>query len=99
MRLLLVEDEARLVEITVGNLQKSGFVVDAVSTGAHAFEALQSVAYDAVILDLGLPDCDGIDLLNRIRRQGSQVPILILTARDSVDDRVNGLDQGADDYL
>lgn len=99
MRLLVVEDEARLVEVLVENLQTSGFVVDAVSSGQQAFEAVQMVAYDAIILDLGLPDCDGIDLLKRIRQQGSQVPILILTARDAVEDRVKGLDGGADDYL
>ncbi len=99
MRLLLVEDEIRLAEVMVENLQKSGFVVDAVATGAHAIKAVQSVGYDAVILDLGLPDCDGITVLQRIRSQGSHTPVLILTARDAIEDRVKGLDSGADDYL
>src|SRR5690606_29526586 len=81
------------------NLQKSGFAADSVPNGQHAHDALQSIAYDAVILDRGLPDGDGLHLLKRERARGSNVPILILTARDAVEDRVEGLDHGADDYL
>lgn len=99
MRLLVVEDDSRLGEVLVENLQKSGFVADSVASAHQAYEALQNVAYDAVILDRGLPDGDGIDLLRRVRALGSNVPILILTARDAVEDRVQGLDHGADDYL
>lgn len=99
MRLLLVEDEARLVQTLLHNLQQGGFAVDAAGNAAHAEQALQSVQYDAVILDLGLPDCDGLELLGRLRQQGISTPILVLTARDAIEDRVAGLDQGADDYL
>ncbi|MEX0903692.1 MAG: response regulator transcription factor [Pseudohongiellaceae bacterium] len=99
MRILIVEDETRLVEVVTENLQKSGFVVDAVTTGIQACNAMQTVSYDAVVLDLGLPDCNGIEVLCRIRDLGFHVPVLILTARDAVEDRVNGLDSGADDYL
>ena len=99
MRLLIVEDENRIVEILKENFCKAGFTVDAVSKGLHGIDALRTISYDAVILDLGLPDCDGIHLLKRIRNLGIQVPVLVLTARDAVEDRVKGLDLGADDYL
>jgi len=99
MRLLVVEDDVRLSEVLVENLQKSGFVADAVHYACQAHGALQNIAYDAVILDRGLPDGDGLELLQQIRTCGSNVPILILTARDAVEDRVAGLDNGADDYL
>jgi DNA-binding response OmpR family regulator len=80
-------------------LQRAGFVVDAVSLCADAREALSLTAYDAAILDLGLPDGDGIRLLRELRATGNRTPILVLTARDAVEDRVSGLDTGADDYL
>src|SRR5690606_5663508 len=99
MRLLVVEDDARLSEVLVDNLQKSGFAADAVHCARQAHGVLRDIAYDAVILDRGLPDGDGIALLKRIRTEGSNVPILILTARDAIEDRVEGLDHGADDYL
>lgn len=99
MRLLIVEDENRIVEILTENFRKAGFTVDAVSRGSHGLDALRNIPYDAVVLDLGLPDCDGIDLLKKIRSLGMQVPVLVLTARDAVEDRVKGLDLGADDYL
>lgn len=99
VRLLVVEDDTRLSEVLVDNLQKSGFVADAVHCARQAHGVLQDIAYDAVILDRGLPDGDGIELLQQIRSRGSNVPILILTARDAVEDRVEGLDHGADDYL
>jgi DNA-binding response OmpR family regulator len=99
MRLLVVEDETRIVELLQSAFQRAGFVVDAVGTAAACREALSFVTYDAIILDLGLPDGDGLQLLATMRRAGNNVPILILTARDAVEDRVGGLDAGADDYL
>ncbi len=99
MRLLIVEDENRIVEILTDNFRKAGFTVDAVSKGSHGLDALRNIPYDAVILDLGLPDFDGIELLKQIRHEGMQVPVLILTALDAIEDRVKGLDLGADDYL
>lgn len=99
MRLLLVEDERRIAEILAGVLQKEGFAVDAVATAAAATKALATIPYDAAILDLGLPDADGLAVLGAARARGDSVPILILTARDAVEDRVLGLDAGGDDYL
>lgn len=99
MRLLVIEDEARITEILKGALARAGFTVDAVAYSADARAALSLVPYDAAILDLGLPDGDGIDLIGEVRSDGNLVPILVLTARDAVEDRVCGLDTGADDYL
>jgi DNA-binding response OmpR family regulator len=100
LRLLLIEDEARIVELLTGALSRTSFVVDAVRTAAGARAALSAaMSYDAVILDLGLPDGDGLALLSATRASGNNVPIIILTARDAVEDRVCGLDSGADDYL
>ena len=99
MRLLVVEDEARITEVLRAALSRAGFAVDAVATVAEAHAALPLAPYDAVILDLGLPDGDGLDLLTELRRAGSLVPVLVLTARDAVEARVTGLDAGADDYL
>ncbi|MEZ5491915.1 MAG: response regulator [Gammaproteobacteria bacterium] len=99
MRLLVVEDEQRIVDVLKEGLENAGFVVDSVSTAENANNALTSISYDAAVLDLGLPDGDGISVLESARRRGTQLPILILTARDAVDDRVRGLDAGADDYL
>lgn len=99
MRVLIVEDERRIVEILTAALRKSGFAVDAVETAADAGAALSTISYDATILDLGLPDDDGLEVLASARKSGKDVPILVLTARDAVEDRVLGLDAGADDYL
>jgi DNA-binding response OmpR family regulator len=99
MRLLLVEDEPRISELIKTALERAEFVVDAVRVRADAQEALANTAYDAAILDLGLPDGDGLDLLAQLRPAGNHIPILILTARDAVEQRVLGLDAGADDYL
>lgn len=99
MRVLLVEDERRMVELLTTALSTAGFVVDAVTNCADGRDALASVSYDAAILDLGLPDGDGLTLLTDTRSAGNKLPILILTARDTVEDRVVGLDSGADDYL
>lgn len=99
MRILLVEDNERLLHLVAGGLRGGGFTTDGFATVADAEEVLATVTYDAVVLDLGLPDGDGIDLLKRLRRRGMTVPVLVLTARDGIDDRVRGLDAGADDYL
>jgi DNA-binding response OmpR family regulator len=99
MRLLVVEDEARIIELLQTALRRAGFVVDAFSTATAGREAQSFVSYDAAVLDLGLPDGDGLELLATMRRGGSAVPVLLLTARDAIEDRVAGLDAGADDYL
>jgi DNA-binding response OmpR family regulator len=99
MRLLVVEDEPRIVEVLTSALAKAAFAVDAACSAAHAEEMLSSVVYDAAILDLGLPDGDGLGVIAAARAAGNATPILILTARDAVEDRVRGLDAGADDYL
>ena len=99
MRLLIIEDEARIAEIVRSALARAGFAVDAVGLYSEAQEALAANRYDAVILDLGLPDGDGLALLKEMRKRGNAVPVLVLTARDAVEHRVAGLDGGADDYL
>jgi DNA-binding response OmpR family regulator len=99
MRLLIVEDEARIAELVRSGLSRAGFTVDIAATAADAIAALEVGSYDAAILDLGLPDGDGIDVLRQARRAGLNIPFLLLTARDTVDDRVLGLNAGADDYL
>jgi len=99
VRLLIIEDEARITEILRSALSRSGFAVDAVRLCGDARAALSATPYDAVILDLGLPDGDGVTLLKEMRARGNAVPVLVLTARDAVEDRVAGLDTGADDYL
>jgi two-component system OmpR family response regulator len=102
MKLLLVEDNRSLSDMVAAHLRERGFIVDAMGTGAHALSAIGAARYDAVILDLGLPDMDGMDVLRALRAPGlpnAMLPALILTARDSVDHRVAGLDAGADDYI
>jgi DNA-binding response OmpR family regulator len=99
MRLLVVEDEPRIVEILREALRRAGFAIDAAGTAADARGLLSTVPYDAAILDLGLPDGDGLEVLAAVRAVGVTVPILVLTARDAVEDRVRGLNRGADDYL
>jgi DNA-binding response OmpR family regulator len=99
MRILLIEDHLRLAKSTAEGLAGFGFGIDAFATGGEGLAATRAISYDAVILDLGLPDGDGLDLINALRKATDRIPILILTARDSVDDRVTGLDRGADDYL
>jgi DNA-binding response OmpR family regulator len=99
MRLLLVEDNARLMTLTRDALGRAGFDTDGVTTAADAEAALHAVTYSAMVLDLGLPDRDGLVVLRKVRAAGNALPILILTARGGVEDRVRGLDAGADDYL
>lgn len=99
MRLLYVEDNERLAQNTSASLRASGFVVDCVHCGADAVHAAKSYAYDAVILDLGLPDRDGLSVLNAVKQVNRQLPFIICTARDTLEDRIKGLDAGSDDYL
>lgn len=99
MRILLVEDNDRLADLVGQGLRAGGFAVDAFTNLGDADAAMATVAYDAVILDLGLPDGDGLDLLKTVRQRGDSLPVLVLTARDGVDDRVRGLNVGADDYV
>ncbi len=100
MRVLLVEDHADMREMMTAHLREAGFVADSVGRGGEAIEAAGAVVYDVVILDLGLPDQDGLAVLRTLRAEiAPDVPVLVLTARDSVGDRVSGLDAGADDYL
>jgi two-component system response regulator MprA len=99
MRLLVVEDNADLAELLTQALARHGFAADVMATAGDAEEAVSSAHYAAMILDLGLPDEDGLLLLKRLRKQGVQMPVLALTARGSVADRVEGLQAGADDYL
>jgi two-component system, OmpR family, response regulator len=98
-RLLLVEDDHALARGVITLLRDSGYAVDHVTTGAAALETVDLEPYNLVILDIGLPDISGFDVLTRMRRAGMRMPILILTARDALTDRVTGLDRGADDYL
>ncbi len=99
MRLLLVEDDVLLGRSMVTSLSRHGYTVDWVERGSGVETVLKTEQFMAVILDLTLPDIDGLMLLRHIRRAGFTLPILILTARDDIDDRVKGLDGGADDYL
>ena len=99
MRLLVIEDEDRLSGILKSKLGEIGFTVDIAGSAEDAISALELINYDAAVLDLGLPDGDGLAVLTAARRAGKALPILILTARDAVEDRVAGLNAGADDYL
>lgn len=99
MRLLLVEDNARLASLIRDGLDRQGFAVDWCETVDGAEHALKMNDYDLILLDLGLPDGEGLDLVRGLRRRQDMMPILILTARGGLDDRVLGLDAGADDYL
>src|SRR5215217_4882816 len=99
MRILLVEDNDELVALIVKGLQRGGFAADPVGNAADASHALATIRYAAVVLDLGLPDEDGLTWLRSVRARGDSTPVLVLTARDGVSDRVTGLRAGADDYL
>jgi two-component system, OmpR family, response regulator QseB len=99
MRLLLVEDDSMIGDSVRQGLRQDGFTVDWVRDGLGAELALHNEVYDLLVLDLGLPKKDGLDVLKTLRHGGNRIPVLILTARDTVADRVKGLDAGADDYL
>ena len=99
MRLLLVEDEHDIQTFLQRSLEEAGYQVDAASNAATAECLSTENDYDILVVDLGLPDCDGISLILRLRQIGVKAPVMILSARRSVDDRVRGLEQGGDDYL
>jgi two-component system OmpR family response regulator len=99
MRVLVIEDHARLAALVKRGLEEEGYAVDLVPSGERGLALSAANEYDVVVLDLVLPGVDGFDVLSTIRRRGQRTPVLVLTARDAVDDRVRGLDGGADDYL
>ncbi len=99
MRILVVEDEKRIADFLCRGLEGAGYAVDAAPTGGAAVDHIHSTDYDLVVLDLGLPDMDGLRVLEKIRNRKMGPPVLILSARGALDDRVKGLEQGADDYL
>ncbi|MEW5964934.1 MAG: response regulator transcription factor [Pseudomonadota bacterium] len=99
MRLLIVEDNARFGQLLADHLKATGFTVDLARTARDFRELADRGRHDLLLIDLALPDGDGVDLVREIRRKGSSVPVLVLTARASVGDRIAGLDAGADDYL
>ncbi len=99
MRLLYIEDNEKLALNTSASLRDAGFVVDVVHTGEDALHSVKSFEYDAVVLDLGLPDQDGLQVLQQIKELSPQTPVIICTARDALDDRIKGLNTGSDDYV
>jgi two-component system copper resistance phosphate regulon response regulator CusR len=99
MRILVVEDEKRIADFLCRGLQGAGYAVDAAPTGGAALDLIHTANYDLVVLDLMLPDMDGLQVLEKIRNRKAGPPVLILSARGGLEDRVKGLEQGADDYL
>lgn len=99
MKILIVEDDSLLQKGLYDGITSNGYVCELASTGKQAEQYIQFGQFSLIILDLGLPDCDGLELLTRWRKKQIDAPVLILTARDTVEDRVEGLDLGADDYL
>ena len=99
MKLLLVEDNIKLAELVTEALGGAGFAMDYVGTSGDAKASLMATRYSGIILDLGLPDEDGLNVLSFLRNRADSTPVLILTARDGLDDRVKGLNSGADDYV
>jgi DNA-binding response OmpR family regulator len=99
VRILVVEDDAMIAQGLQTGLRQAGFAVDWTQDGKRAGLALQSERFDLVLLDLGLPARDGLDVLRELRRRGDATPVIVLTARDDVQSRVGGLDAGADDYI
>jgi two-component system, OmpR family, response regulator len=99
MRVLVVEDEKKLAALLARGLREEGYAADVAERGEDALWMAMSASYDAILLDVMLPGSDGFDVCRRLRKEGVWSPVLMLTARDAVDDRVTGLDSGADDYL
>ena len=99
MRILLVEDERKISAYVKRGLEEFGYAVDPAYTGREALDWAESAPYDVIILDILLPEMDGLSVCRELRKRGDRTPVLMLTARDTVDDRVAGLDAGADDYL
>jgi two-component system, OmpR family, response regulator len=99
VRVLVVEDEIKMAALLRRGLSEEGLAIDVAGTGEDALVRASATDYDAIVLDVMLPGIDGFDTCRRLREQGSWVPVLMLTARDAVEDRIAGLDHGADDYL
>lgn len=99
MKLLIVEDDSKVANMLRQGLQESDYETTLARTAPQAIAQVDQMAYDMVLLDLGLPGVDGIEVLRHLRKKHNSIPVIILTARDGVDDRVKGLDEGADDYL
>ncbi|PPC89852.1 MAG: DNA-binding response regulator [Methylobacter sp.] len=99
MRILLIEDDSVLADGLLNTLGNNGYAVELASTGAYAEQLLLAQDFDLVVLDLGLPDMDGLQFLRKLRQRKLPLPILILTARDAINDRIEGIEQGADDYM
>src|SRR5436853_6697104 len=99
MRALVVEDYGPIRAAVVEGLAENGFAVDSAPDGEEGLWLAESNPYDVIVLDLMLPKLDGLTILKRLRAKGASVPVLVLTAKDTLDDRVRGLDTGADDYL
>ena len=99
MRILVIEDEVKIAQFIKRGLKEEGYAVDVANDGEEGHFLLSSNEYDAIILDLMLPKIDGLTLCRTLRKEGNQTPIIMLTAKDTVKDKVKGLDSGADDYL
>lgn len=99
MRLLIAEDEPEMARLLLRALGAEGYTVDGVQNGQEAWEKIRGTAYDAAVLDIMMPGLDGLTLLGRMRQAGIAIPVLLLTAKDAIEDRVAGLNTGADDYL
>jgi len=99
MRVLVVEDDRMIAKGLHTALRQDGYAVDGVSDGRSASEALRSSQFDLILLDLGLPERDGLEVLRDLRRRGDATPVIIVTARDDIENRIEGLDAGADDYI
>jgi DNA-binding response OmpR family regulator len=99
MRILLVEDERKISAYVKRGLEEQGYAVDAAYTGQEALDWASTIDFDLIVLDILLPEMDGLSVCRELRKKGYRVPVLMLTARDAIDDRVAGLDAGADDYL
>jgi two-component system OmpR family response regulator len=99
MRILIIEDDAAIADAIGAALTQAGHAVDRLASGRQADTALRDHPYDLVVLDLGLPDVDGVELLRRLRARADAVPVLVATAREELEERVRALDLGADDYL
>ena len=99
MKILLVEDDQRTADFIVKGLKQEGYKVEHIDNGKVAYDSLQYEHYDAAVMDLMLPGMDGLNIITRLREQGNQLPIIVLSAKREVDDRISGLKRGADDYL
>ncbi len=99
MRILIIEDDHKIANSLKQGLEQEGFAVDVAFTGTDGYDLATTEAYDLIVLDLMLPGMNGVEICNRLRNQDNHLPIIMLTARDEVEDRVNGLNSGADDYL